>query len=127
MFCQLKLISKKKNLVQKCAKNAKKKKNNQTLKSFPRSILTKYIFLEQLTAMPQYHVQNMFFFLFCLSRHHDTNPLLHLYHFRKTNIITYWVLTLNHQGSYFPFFLSSSSGSNIFVPQQILLPFQAQC
>ena len=37
-----------------------------------------------------------------LSSHHDTNPLLHLYHFRKKNIIIYWlILTVNHQGSFF--------------------------
>ena len=41
---------------------------------------------------------------FFQSSHHDTNLLLYLYHFRK-NIIIYWlILTVNHQGSYFPFF-----------------------
>ena len=35
--------------------------------------------------MPQFNMPNMllFFFNFILSSHHDTNPLLHLYHFRK--------------------------------------------
>ena len=48
----------------------------------------------------------LFFFSFILSGHHDTNPVLHLYHSRKkTNIIIYWlILTVNHQGSYFLLF-----------------------
>ena len=49
---------------------------------------TKFIFLEQLAAMPQFIMQNMFFFFF-LNSYHDTNPLLHLYHFRKKNIVIY--------------------------------------
>ena len=65
-------------------------KNYQTLKFFSLLVLltrhfTKFIFLQQLTAMPQFNMQNMllFFCLFFLSSHYDTNPLLHLYHFRK--------------------------------------------
>ena len=85
----------------KCATNAKNYqilKNVCSLVSLTRHF-TKFIFLEQLTAMPQF---NMHFFL---SSHHDTNPLLHLYHFRKKDIIIYrLILTVNHQGSYFPFF-----------------------
>ena len=74
-------LSAKKAPMQKCAKNAK---NYQTLKNFSSLIsltrhFTKFIFLEQLTTMPQFNMQNMF----SLSSHHDTNPLLHLYHFRK--------------------------------------------
>ena len=48
-----------------------------------------------------------FFFFFCfLSSHHDTYTLLHLYRFRKKYIIIYWlILTVNHQGSYFLFFV----------------------
>ena len=42
----------------------------------------KFIFLEQLTVMPQFNMQNMLL-IFFLSSHHDTKPLLHLYHFRK--------------------------------------------
>ena len=85
-------------------KNAKK---YQTLKKFSSLVsltrhFTKFIFLEQLTAIPQFNIQNMCFFL---SSHHDTNPLLHLYHFRKKKLIIYWLtLTVNHQGSYFPYF-----------------------
>ena len=44
---------------------------------------------------------------FSLSCHYDTSPLLNLYH-------------INSETSMVIFFLSSSSGSNIFVPQQIL-------
>ena len=37
----------------------------------------------ELTAMPHFYMQNMLLFFLFLSSHHDTNPLLHLYHFRK--------------------------------------------
>ena len=82
--------SAKKAPMQKCAKN------------------TKFVFLEQLTAMPQFNMQNVllfFFFFFFLSSRHDTNPLLHLSFIFVKNIIIYWlILTMNHQGSYFLFF-----------------------
>ena len=90
VFCQLNLISKKgpnakmrKKIIIK-----KKKKNYQTLKKFSLLIsltqhFTKFIFLKQLTAMLQFNMQNIFFFFFFLSSHHDSNPLLHLYLFRK--------------------------------------------
>ena len=41
-------------------------------------------------------MQNMFFFFF-LSSHHDTNPLLHLYHFRKT--YKYILANINSESS----------------------------
>ena len=61
-----------------------------------------------------------FFFFFFLSSHYDTNPLLYLYHFRKK--YNYILANINSESSrvIFSFFLSSSSGSNIFVPQRIL-------
>ena len=41
-------------------------------------------FADQVTTMPQFDMQNMLLlFSFFLCSHHDTNPLLHLYHFRK--------------------------------------------
>ena len=86
VFCQLYLISKK-GLNAKMRKKCKK--NYQTLKKFSSLVsltrhFTKFIFLEQLTATPQFNIQNIFFFFFFfLSSHHDTHPLLHLYHFRK--------------------------------------------
>ena len=48
--------------MQKCARNAK---NLQTLKNFSSLTrhFTKFIFLEQLTAMPDLNMQNMLFFL----------------------------------------------------------------
>ena len=106
-----------------CKTCAKNEKHYQTLKKISVLIsltrfFTKFMFLEQPTAMPQFNMQNMFFFSsFFLSSHHDTNPLLHLYHFRKKNMVYWLILTVNHQGSYFPF-LSSSSGSNIFYPSK---------
>ena len=108
--------------MQKCAKNAK---NYQTLKKFSSLVsltrhFTKFIFLEQLTAMLQFSLQNMFFFCF-LSSHHDTNPLLHLYHFRK-NIIIYWlILTVSHQGSYFPFFYLHPVGQTFLYPSKFCI------
>ena len=123
-------VKKKYCYVTQCKNAQKNAKNYQTLKKFSSLVslirhFTKFIFLEQLTAMPQFNMQNVFFFFFfffffVLSSHHDTNPLLHLYHFRKKNYyVMYWlILTVDYQGSYCPW--SSSIGSNIFVPQQIL-------
>ena len=78
---------------------------------------TKFIFLEQLTAMPQFNMQNMLgffffffffflsfffffcfcFFFFCLSSHYDTNPLRHLYHFREK--YNYILANINSESS----------------------------
>ena len=66
VFCQLNLISKK----IPDAKMRKNAKNYQTSKKFSSLVsltrhFTKFIFLEQLTAMPQFNMQNMLlFFLF---------------------------------------------------------------
>ena len=50
--------------VQKCAKNYQTLKNFSSLVSLTRHF-TKFIFLEQLAAMPQFNMQNiMLFFLF---------------------------------------------------------------
>ena len=106
-------------------KNAQKmQKFNKHRKSFPRSFrslgILHFFSGAAYRHAPVQYAKYVFIFFF-LSGHHDTNPLLHLYHFRKKNIFIYWlILTVNHQGSYFPSFLSSSSGSNIFIPQQIL-------
>ena len=59
--------------------------------------------------------------VFFLSSYHDMNPLLHLYHFRKK--YNYILANINSESSRVIFsfsFLSSSSRSNMFVPQQIL-------
>ena len=109
--------------MQKCAKKAK---NCQSLNNFDTLIsltrhFTKFIFLEQLTAMPQFNIQNMFFLrFFFLSSYYDTNHLLNLYHFRKK--YNYILANIKSELSrvIFSSFLSSSSGSNIFIPQQIL-------
>ena len=79
----------------------KKKKKYQTLKFFSSLVsltrhFTKFIFLEQLTAMPQFNMQNMLFFFF-LSSHYDTNPLLHVYHLRKK--YNYILAYINSQSS----------------------------
>ena len=80
-------------------KNAKTIANNyQTLKSFSSLVsltrhFTKFIFLEQLTAMPQFNMQSFFF----LSSHHDTNPILYLYHFRKK--YNYILANINSESS----------------------------
>ena len=61
-MCQINLISKKGN-------NAKMRKKISNIENFSRLVsltrhFTKFIFLEQLTAMPQYNMQKMFFILF---------------------------------------------------------------
>ena len=126
VFCQL-------NLMGKTGPNAKMRKKCKKLSNIEKIFLGRFahsaFYNIHIPGAADRHapVQYAKYVFFFLSRHHDTNPLLHLYHFRK-NIIIYWlILTVNHQGSYFPFFLSSPSGSNIFVPQQILKPFEAQC
>ena len=63
VFYQLNLISKK----GPNAKMRKNEKNYQTLKNISSLVsltrhFTKFIFLEQLTAIPQFNMQNVFFF-----------------------------------------------------------------
>ena len=67
-----------------CKNVQEMQKKYQTLKKISSLIsltwhFTKFIFLEQLTAMPHFNMQIFFF----LGSHHDTNTLLHLYHFRN--------------------------------------------
>ena len=98
-FFQLNLISKKRpqcKSVQTMQKNYQTLKNVSLLVSLTRHF-TKFIFLEQLTAMPQFSMQNIFFFFF-LNSHHDTNPLLHLYHFHKKNL-KYILANINSESS----------------------------
>ena len=94
-------------------------------------------------CMPQFNMQNMLFFFFFFSFFFFFfflfsvvffsklfEPFTSFVSFSYEYIIIYWlILTVNHQGSYIPssfffffffFFLSLSSGSSIFVPQQIL-------
>ena len=84
-------------------KNAQKCKNYQTLKNFSSLVsltqhFTNFIFLEQLTAMPQFNMLNILFYgVFFLSNHHDANPLLHLYHFRKK--YNYKLANINSESS----------------------------
>ena len=87
MFCQLNLISKK-------GPNAKMRKKlsnieNIFLARFAHSAFYKiHISGAANRHVPVQYAEYVFFFvvfffLFFLSSHHDTNPLLHLYHFRK--------------------------------------------
>ena len=55
-----------------------------------------------------------FFFFFFLSIHHDTNPLLHLYHFRKKYNYTLANIYSESSRVIFSFFLSSSIGPSKF-------------
>ena len=129
MFCQLNLISKKGPNFQKCANKFKKLSNIETifLARFAHSAFYKIHISGAANrhAPVQYakFLVFLFFFFFFLSSHHDTNPLLHFYHFRKK--YDYILANINSESSrvIFSSFLSSSSGSNIFVPQQILEPF----
>ena len=87
VFCQLNLISKKRPQFKNVQKNAK---NYQTLKKkkfFARFAHSAFYRIHisgaaNCHAPVQYAKCVVFFFLF-LSSHHDSNPLLHLYHFRK--------------------------------------------
>ena len=118
--CQLNLIGKK-------GTNTKMRKKLSNIEIFfslvslPRHF-TKFIFLEQLTAMPEFNIQNMllfffvlFLFFFFLSSHHDTNPLLHLYHFRKK--YDYILANINSESSKvrFSFFCLHPMGQTFFV------------
>ena len=106
-------------------KKCKKLSNIEIISLFPALVLltqhfTKFIFLEQLTAMPQINKQNMFFFVFFfLSSHQDTlNAFLS---FSLKNIIIYrLILTVNHQGSHFPFFGVHPVGQTFLYPSKFL-------
>ena len=121
VFCQLNPISKK-GPNAKMRKNCKKLSNIEKifLARFAHSAFYKFIFLEQLTAVPQFNMQNVFF----LSSHHDTNPLLHLYHFRKNIIIYSLILTVNHQGPYYPFFCLHPRGQTFLYPSKFCNHFR---
>ena len=126
VFCQLNLISKKGPNAKMRKKYAKKKIKHRKLflARFAHSAFYKIHISGAANrhAPVQYpkYVFCCFFFFFFLSSQHDTNPLLHLYQFRKK--YNYILANINSESSrvMFSFFLSSSSGSNIFVPQQIL-------
>ena len=90
VFYQLHLISKKgpnaKN--KKCAKKCKKLSNIEKvfLARFAHSAFNKiYISGAAYRHAPVQYAKYVFFLFlfFFLSSHHDTNPLLHLYHFHK--------------------------------------------
>ena len=69
--------------MQKCAKNAK---NIETffLARFAHSAFYKiHISGAANRHAPVQYAKYVFFCFFFLSSRHDTNPLLHLYHFRK--------------------------------------------
>ena len=76
--------------MQKCAKNAKKKKKKKKkISNIEKIFLTRFAH----SAFHKIHISgaanrhtpiqyaNYVFFSFFLSSHHDTNSLLHLYHF----------------------------------------------
>ena len=71
--------------MQKKKKKKKKKKNYQLLKKISPVVsltrhFTKFIYLEQLTAMsPVQYARYVVVFFFFLSSHHDTKPLFQLY------------------------------------------------
>ena len=141
MFCQLNLTSEKgpnSKIGKKC------KKNYQRLKSFPRSFRSLGIFYKiHISGVANRHASVQyakyifflffflffffFFFFFFLSSHHNTNPLLHLYHFRLKNIIIDWpILTVNHQGSYSPSFFFSHWIKHFCKPANFVT-FEEQC
>ena len=121
MFCQLNLISKK-GPNAKMRKKCKKLSNieNFSLARFAHSAFYKiHISGAANCHAPVQYAKYVFFFFF-RSSHHDTSPLLHLYHFhKKKNIIIYWlIITVNHQGSYFPFFCLHPVGQTFLYPSK---------
>ena len=95
----------------------------QTLKQFSLLVsltrhFTKFIFLEQLTTMPQPDMQNMLFFFFFFEAVIMIWAIYFICIIFVKNISIYWlILTVNHQRSYFPF-LTPSGGSNIWYPSK---------
>ena len=101
MFCQLNLISKQ-GPNAKCAKMQKKISNIEKvfLACFAHLAFYKIHISGAANrhAPLQYTKYVLFFFCFFFLRsHHDTNPLLHLYHFRKT--YNYLLANINSQSS----------------------------
>ena len=98
--------------------------NYQTLKNFPRSfrslgILQNSYFWSSLPPCPSSICKISFFFSFFLSSHRDTNPLLHLYHFRKKNIyilanIKQWII----KGHIFLFYCLHPVGQTFLDPSK---------
>ena len=103
MFCQLNLISKK-------GPNAKMRKKCKKLSNIENIFLARFVHsafykihisgAANRHAQVQYakYVVVFFFFFFFLSSHHDTNPLLHLYHFRKKKC-NYILANINSESS----------------------------
>ena len=116
MFCQLSLISKKVPM-QKCAENAK---SYQTLKFFSSLVS---LTLEQLTAMPLFNMQNMCCFFFLSLSFFLAVIMIRILYFIciifVKNIIIYWLIsTVNHQGSYYPFFCLHPVGKTFLYPNK---------
>ena len=110
---------KKKKMRKKCKKLSNIEKI--FLARFAHSAFYKIIFLEQLTAMPQFNMQNMFcfFFLFFLTVIMIRTLYFICIIFVK-NIIIYWlILTVNRQGSYFPFFCLHPVGQTFLYPSKL--------
>ena len=113
MFYQLNLIS--------------KKNPNAKIDFFSALVslirhFTKFIFLEQLTAMLQFNMQNMLFFFFLfvffLSNHHDTNFLFYLYHFRKKYNHILANIKSESKRAIFSFFCLHPVGQNFLYPSK---------
>ena len=95
----------------KIAQKGKKLSNieNFFLARFAHSAFYK-IHISGATAMPQSNMQNMFFFFFFFFFFFKAVIMIRTRLFIciifVKNIIIYWlILTVNHQGSYFPFFV----------------------
>ena len=103
-------------------KNAQKKcKNYQTLKEFSSLVsltrhFTKFIFLQQLTAMPQFNMQNMLLFFSIAVIMIRTLYFICIIFVK--NILILLVLTVIHQGSYFPFFCLHPVGQTFVYPSK---------
>ena len=119
MFCQLNLISKN-------GPNAKIRKECKKLSNIEKDFLARFahsaFYKIHISGAANHHspVQYeeyvFFFFFFFLSSHHDTNPLLHLYHFRKK--YNYILANINSESSrvIFSFFKLHPVGQTFLYP-----------
>ena len=70
--------------------------------------------------VPVQYAKYVFFCCFFLSSHHNTNPLLHLYHFRKKN--NYILANINSESSkvIFSFFYLHPKGQTFLYPSKFV-------
>ena len=131
LFCQLNLISKK-------GPNAKMRAKCKKLTNIEKFVLARFAH----SAFCKIHISGAanrhapvqyakyVFIFFFLSSHHDTNPLLHLYHFRKKKNYNYILANINSESSrviFSTFFCLHPVGQTFLYPSKFCNHFEAQC